>query len=365
MSGSSFGHALRVTTWGESHGPAVGAVVDGCPPRLALAAADIQPDLDRRRPGRGPLSSGRQETDRVRILSGVADGLTLGTPIALMLDNGDARPAAYAEMERLYRPSHADFTYQTKFGHRARSGGGRASARETAARVAAGAIARKLLREALGVEVVAWVDRVRDIQADVDETSVDRAAVEAGGDVQCPDLRVAARMTEAIARARAAGDTVGGVVRAVARGVPAGLGDPIFDKLEARLAAAMLSLPAAKGFDLGSGFPGSELLGSEHNDAFVATATGVRTATNRSGGIQGGISNGMPIHLRVAFKPVATHFQPQETVDEEGRAVTFRARGRHDPCVLPRAVVIVEAMCALVLCDAWLRHRGQVGGLPD
>ncbi|MGM0578891.1 MAG: chorismate synthase [Myxococcota bacterium] len=362
MSGNTFGHLFRVTTFGESHGPALGAVVDGCPPRLALGEDDLQPDLDRRRPGRGRLSSARKEKDRVKILSGVFEGLTTGTPIALLFENRDARSGAYSDMKDLYRPSHADFTYDAKYGHRAWPGGGRASARETAARVAAGAIARKLLRQALGVEIVAWVDRVQDAQADVDPEGVTRADVEAGGEVQCPDVDAAERMTALIERVRKDGDTVGGVIGCVARGVPAGLGDPVFDKLEARLAHAMMSLPAAKGFEVGSGFGGVALRGTEHNDPFApGQGGGVQTETNRSGGVQGGISNGMSVVQRVAFKPVATHFHEQRTVDREGRATTFRARGRHDPCVLPRAVVIVEAMTALVLVDAWLRHRGQTG----
>jgi len=362
VSGNTFGRVFRVTTFGESHGGGLGAIVDGCPPGLALDARDIQPDLDRRRPGQSRLASARREADAVRVLSGVAEGLTTGTPIALLFDNTDARPKAYSDMATLFRPSHADFTYQAKYGHRARSGGGRASARETVARVAAGAIARKLLAERFGVEIVAWVDAVADLAADVDPERVTRAEVAASGDVQCPDPAVASAMTARIESARTDGDTVGGVVRCVARGVPVGLGDPVFDKLDALLAYAMLGLPAAKGFDLGSGFAGVTLRGSEHNDPFLPGPDGaIVTRTNRSGGVQGGISNGMPIHFRVAFKPVATHFKPQETVDEAGAPVTFQARGRHDPCVLPRAVVIVEAMTALVLVDAWLRHRGQVG----
>ena len=362
MSGNTFGHLFRVTTFGESHGPALGAIVDGCPPRLALAEADLQPDLDRRRPGRNRLMSARQEGDQVRILSGVSDGLTTGTPIALVIENTDQRPQAYDEMATLFRPSHADYTYQAKFGHRARSGGGRASARETAARVAAGAIAQKLLAEAFGPEIVAWVDAVGDVTASVARETVTRADVAAGGPVECADLAAATAMTALIEEVRKAGDTIGGVIGCVARNVPAGFGNPVFDKLEADLAKALLSLPAAKGFEVGSGFGGTRLRGSVHNDPFYRDGAGqIRTHTNYSGGIQGGISNGMPIQLRVAFKPVATHFQPQSTVNEAGDAVTFQAKGRHDPCVLPRAVVIVEAMVALVLVDAWLRHRAQVG----
>ncbi len=362
MSGNTFGRLFRVTTFGESHGPALGAVVDGCPPRLALSEADLQGDLDRRRPGQGRLSSARKEADRVRILSGVSEGLTTGTPIALVIENTDQRPAAYSGMAELYRPSHADYTYDAKYGHRAVSGGGRASARETAARVAAGAVARKLLAEGLGVEIVAWVDQVGDIAANVDVDAVTREAVEASGEIQCPDPAAAGAMTALIEAVRKDGDTVGGVIRCVARGVPPGLGDPVFDKLDARLASAMLGLPAAKAFEVGSGFAGTAMRGSAHNDPFVPGEGGrVVTTTNLSGGVQGGISNGMPVWFRVGFKPVATHFKEQTTVDRAGRPATFTARGRHDPCVVPRAVVIVEAMTALVLCDAWLRQRGQVG----
>jgi chorismate synthase len=361
MSGSTFGTSFKVTTFGESHGPAVGAIVDGCPPGLALEIDDIQADLDRRRPGQSRLSSARKEADRVEILSGVSEGKTTGTAIALLVRNQDAKPGAYDAMKGLYRPSHADFTYDAKYGHRTKTGGGRASARETVARVAAGAIARKLLKEFCGVEIVGWVDRVAGIQADVDEASVSAADVVDCAPIYCPDVGVSQRMQEAIEAARIGGDTVGGAIRCVARHVPPGWGDPVFDKLDARLAFAMVSLPAAKGFDLGSGFQGVDLRGSEHNDPFIAVDGAVQTSTNRSGGIQGGISNGMPIAFRVGFKPVATHFKPQQTVTEEGVNTTFQAKGRHDPCVLPRAVVIVESMAALVLCDAWLRHRGQVG----
>jgi chorismate synthase len=357
MSGNTFGHLFRVTTFGESHGVGMGAIVDGCPSRLALTVDDIQPDLDRRRPGTSTLSTARREADRVQLLSGVAEGLTTGTPIALTFQNADAKPSSYEAMRDLYRPSHADFTYDAKYGHRAWSGGGRASARETVARVAAGAIARKLLAENLGVEIVAWVERVGDIEATVDSDAVVRADVAAQGAVQCPDAEAALKMTALIEGARKDGDTVGGVIRCVARGVPAGLGEPVFDKLEATLAHAMLSLPASKGFEVGSGFAGTRMRGSEHNDAFIAVDGQIRTATNRSGGIQGGISNGMPISLAVGFKPVATHFKAQETVDKDGAPRVLAAKGRHDPCVLPRAVVIVEAMTALCLCDAWLRHR--------
>lgn len=367
MSGNSLGERFRVTTFGESHGPALGVIIDGCPPGLPLDAADIQPDLDRRRPGRNLLMSARREADRVRILSGVSDGHTTGTPIAMMIDNTDQRPKAYDEMATVFRPSHADFTYHAKYGgFRARSGGGRASARETAARVAAGAVAKKVLAALFGdVAIVAWVDRVGDLAASVDVETVRLEDVAGQGDIQCPDPVAAPKMAALIEEVRKDRDTIGGLIGVVARGLPPGLGEPVFDKLEAELGRALLSLPAARGVEFGSGFAGASMRGSLHNDAFLATAEGrVVTRTNHSGGIQGGISNGMPIVARVAFKPVATHFHPQDTVDEAGQAVTLQAKGRHDPCVLPRAVVIVESMVALVLADHALRHRGQVGSFP-
>lgn len=357
MGGSTFGQAFCVTTFGESHGPAVGAVVDGCPPRLAIDVKEIQRDLDRRRPGQSRLTTQRREDDRAEILSGVFEGATLGTPIALLVRNKDAQPGAYEAMRDVYRPSHADYTTEAKYGVRDWRGGGRASARETTARVAAGAVARKLLAEAAGVEVLAWVDGVHTISAGVDAGAVTAEAVEATP-VRCPDPEAAAAMTAAIEQARRDGDSLGGVVSCVARNVPAGLGEPVFDKLEADLAKAMLSLPAAKGFEIGSGFAGTLLTGLAHNDPFVAGPGGVPTTpTNRSGGVQGGITNGAPVVLRVAFKPTATIASPQDTVDREGNAVTLAAKGRHDPCVLPRAVPIVEAMVCLVLADHWLRQR--------
>lgn len=359
MSGNSFGTLFRITTFGESHGGGLGVVIDGCPSRLPLCETDIQPDLDRRKPGGDRLSSARQEADSVEILSGVYEGRTLGTPIAMLMRNQDARPQAYEHMKDLYRPSHADFTYDAKYGHRAWAGGGRASARETAARVAAGAVARKILGEQ-GVEIVAWVERVEDLVAgEVDVDRVTRAQVAANGPIQCPDPELAELMTRRVAQVRKDADTVGGVIRCVARGLPAGWGEPVFDKLDARLAYAMLGLPAAKGFEIGSGFAGASMRGSAHNDPFGSHEGRIVTTTNRSGGAQGGISNGMPLDLRVAFKPVATHFKSQETVTREGIPTTFQATGRHDPCVLPRAVVIVEAMTALVLVDALLLQSAQ------
>jgi chorismate synthase len=357
---SQFGTLFRVATFGESHGGGVGVVVDGCPPRLALDVAEIQRDLDRRRPGQSRLTTPRQEADRVEILSGMFEGRTLGTPIALLVRNEDARPASYEAMKDVYRPSHADFTYEAKYGIRNWQGGGRASARETIGRVAAGAIARKLLREAADIEVLAWVAQVQDLEAKVDAGTVSLAAVEANA-VRCPDPEAAARMEERIDAARRRGDSLGGVVACVARGVPAGLGEPVFDKLEADLAKGVMSLPASKGFEIGSGFAGTRLTGSEHNDPFVPGEHGPRTSTNRSGGVQGGISNGEPILVRVAFKPTATIRLAQQTVDRAGNAVTLEAEGRHDPCVLPRAVPMVEAMVLLVLADHWLRQRASEG----
>jgi len=368
MSGNSFGHSFRITTFGESHGPSLGVIIDGCPPGIALSVEDIQPDLDRRRPGRNLLMSARKEADAVRILSGVSEGFTTGTAIALVIENTDQKPKAYDDMSRVFRPSHADFTYHQKFkGFRARSGGGRASARETAARVAAGAVARKVLVDLFGpaAVVVAWVDRVGDLTASVDPAGVTHAAVAGQGDIQCPDPKAAVAMAALIDEVRRDRDTIGGVIGVVARGIPAGLGEPVFDKLEADIGKGLLSLPAARGVEFGSGFGGVSMRGSLHNDPFVVAEDGrVVTTTNHSGGIQGGISNGMPIIVRVAFKSVATHFHTQKTVDEDGTAVELTAKGRHDPCVLPRAVVIVEAMVALALVDHALRHRAQVGVFP-
>jgi chorismate synthase len=360
---SQHGTIFRIATFGESHGGGVGVVVDGCPPRLPLALEDIQRDLDRRRPGQSRLTTPRQEADRVEILSGVFEGRTLGSPIALLVRNEDARPSAYAEMKDLYRPSHADYTTEAKYGIRNWQGGGRASARETIGRVAAGAIARKLLASVANVEVLAWVASVHTLEAKVDAERVTLAQVEANP-VRCPDPEAAARMEDAIDAARRRGDSLGGVVACSARNVPPGLGEPVFHKLEADLAQALLSLPASKGFEIGSGFAGTHMTGSEHNDPFVPGPGGrPHTASNRSGGIQGGISNGERIDLRVAFKPTATIRIAQDTVDREGHAARLAAGGRHDPCVLPRAVPMVEAMVCLVLADHWLRQRA-VDALP-
>jgi len=357
---NTFGHLFRITTWGESHGGGVGVVVDGCPPRLRLSEADIQPDLDRRRPGQSKIVTPRKESDTVQILSGVAGGQTLGTPICLWVKNEDARSEAYAEMKDKFRPSHADYTYFAKYGIRAWQGGGRASARETVGRVAAGAIARKLLHEQFGVEVLAYVRQVQRLIGQVDPEKVKLKEVEANI-VRCPDPVAAVKMIRLIEKMRRAGNTVGGIVAGVARGVPAGWGEPVFDKLEADLAKAMLSLPASKAFEIGSGFGGILLTGREHNDPIRARGGKVHTTSNRSGGIQGGISNGEAIVFRVAFKPVATVMHEQDTVDVTLHNTTLKGRGRHDPCVLPRAVPMVEAMTALVLADHALRHRAQCG----
>ncbi len=356
--GNVFGQLFRITTWGESHGGGVGVVVDGCPPLLPLTEADIQPDLDRRRPGQSRITTPRKESDTVQILSGTFEGKTLGTPISMWVKNEDYRPEAYSEMATTFRPSHADYTYQTKYGIRAWPGGGRSSARETIGRVAAGAIARKLLRERWGVEVLAAVTQVKHLRAEIDIERVTSGEIESNI-VRCPDVRVADEMIRLIETVRGEGDSVGGIVTGIARGVPVGWGSPVFDRLEADLAKAMLSLPATKGFDIGSGFDAVGLKGTEHNDPFRSIDGRVRTVTNRSGGVQGGISNGETLYFRVAFKPVATVMHEQDTVDAGGQNATLKGRGRHDPCVLPRAVPMVESMTALVLVDHALRHQAQ------
>ena len=358
--GNTFGQLFRITTWGESHGGGVGVVVDGCPPRLALTEADIQPDLDRRRPGQSKIVTPRKESDTVQILSGTFEGRTLGTPICLAVKNEDARPESYSEMATKFRPSHADYTYVAKYGLRAWPGGGRSSARETIGRVAGGAIAKKILRERHGIEIVAYVKQVQRLIADIDPETVKFKEVESNI-VRCPDAAMAAKMIRLIEKMRQAGDSVGGIVECVARGVPAGWGEPVFDRLEADLAKGMLSLPASKGFDIGSGFGGITLTGTEHNDPFRMKGGKVRTTSNRSVGIQGGISNGETIYFRVAFKPVATVMHEQDTVSTDFKNTTLKGRGRHDPCVLPRAVPMVEAMAALVLVDHALRQQAQCG----
>jgi chorismate synthase len=359
--GNTWGRIFRVTTWGESHGAATGAVVDGCPARLPLSEADIQPDLDRRAPGQSTLVTQRKESDTVRIMSGVFEGQTLGTPIGLVIPNEDMRPGDYREVREKYRPSHADYTYEAKYGVRDWRGGGRTSARETAGRVAAGAIARKLLATRWNVTVVAWVSKVGTLTADCDPERVTRDEVDLTP-IRCPDLTVAEQMIVAVDAVRRDGDSLGGVVTCAVRGCPPGWGEPVFDRLEADLAKAVMSLPASKGFEIGSGFAGTDLRGSEHNDEFHMDGGRVRTRTNRSGGTQGGITNGETIYFRVAFKPTATIMREQRTVSVAHEDTTIRGRGRHDPCVLPRAVPMVEAMALLVLADHALRHEAVTGG---
>lgn len=354
---STFGQLFRLSTFGESHGPAVGVIVDGCPPRLALSLEEVQKDLDRRRPGQSRLVTQRKESDTIEFLSGMFEGHTTGTALAMMVRNADQNPGAYDHLRDLYRPSHADWTFRAKYGIRDHRGGGRSSARETIARVAAGAVARKLLHVGAGIEVLAWVSQVQDVDAKVDADTVTLEQVEADP-TRCPDPEAAAAMTERIETARSNGDSVGGVVSFVCRNVPAGLGAPVFDKLDADLAKGMLSLPAAKGFEVGSGFAGTRMTGLAHNDPFIPGADGQPEQTrNNSGGIQGGISSGATITGRVAFKPTGTIASEQDTVTINNEATKLAAKGRHDPCVLPRAVPLVESMALLVLADHWLRQQ--------
>ena len=357
--GNTFGHLFRITTFGESHGGGVGVVIDGCPPQLEISAAEIQVDLDRRRPGQSKITTPRKESDTCEIISGVFEGRTTGTPIAILVRNKDARSQDYNEMAVKYRPSHADATYDAKYGFRNWQGGGRSSARETIGRVAAGAIAKKILQQVAGVEIVAYVKRIKDLEAVIDSNTVTLEQVESNI-VRCPDGECAQKMIELIDRARRDKDSLGGVVECVARNVPKGLGEPVFDKLEADLAKGIMSLPATKGFEIGSGFAGTTMTGSQHNDEFYLDEEGkTRTKTNRSGGIQGGISNGENIIIRAAFKPTATIGKEQRTVTKTGEETVLAAKGRHDPCVLPRAVPMVEAMVALTLCDHLMRYYGQ------
>jgi len=353
---SSFGHLFRISTFGESHGGAVGVVIDGCPPQLEISQEEIQAELDRRRPGQSKITTARAELDVCEIVSGVFEGRTIGTPICIVVRNQDARASDYEPFKEVYRPSHADYTYDAKYGIRNWRGGGRASARETIGRVAAGAVAKKLLRLLHNIEIVSWVSRVGRIEATVDGATVSMADVEKNI-VRCPDESVAQQMIDLISKVKANGDSIGGTVDCVARNVPPGLGEPVFDKLEADLAKAMLSLPASKAFEIGSGYEGTYLLGSEHNDLFFNPGDRIATRTNRSGGVQGGITNGERIDIRVGFKPVATILQKQMTVNSAGEEVELMPRGRHDPCVLPRAVPMVESMMALVLVDHLMRQR--------
>jgi chorismate synthase len=359
MAGNSFGDIFRITTFGESHGGAVGVVVDGCPPGLSLSPTDIQKHLDRRRPGQSDITTPRKEEDTIHILSGVFDGVTTGTPILLLAYNKDVRSEDYDHLTRLFRPSHADYTYLAKYGLRDYRGSGRASARETLGRVAAGAIALKFLQESLGIEVLSYVEQVGDIATSVSPEHVTAKEIEANI-IRCPDPSVAPKMIDLVRTVQAEGDSIGGIMRSVIRGVPAGLGEPVFDKLHADLGKAMLSINAVKGFEIGLGFNAVHLRGSQHNDAFVVNEMGeVSTRTNHAGGVLGGISSGETITFRVAFKPVATIAREQDTVTVEGTPTTLEASGRHDPCVLPRAVPIVDTMAALVLMDHYLRHKAQ------
>src|SRR6184192_2312696 len=355
--GNMFGHLFRVTTFGESHGGGVGVVIDGCPPNIDISDAEIQRDLDRRRPGQSKITTQRKEEDRCEIVSGVFAGKTLGTPIAVLVRNKDARPEDYAQMKRAFRPSHADFTYEAKYGIRNWQGGGRASARETIGRVAAGAVAKKILSVLYAeFEIVAYVTQIHEVVAKINRSTVKRKEIEKNI-VRCPDTVAAKKMVSLIEEIRNKGDSVGGVIECVVRGIPPGLGEPVFDKLDADLAKAMLSIPATKGFEIGSGFAATKMRGSQHNDPFEMRGGRIRTKTNNSGGVQGGISNGEDVYFRVAFKPPATIALQQKTVTSSKQDSELAARGRHDPCVLPRAVPIVEAMAALVLCDHALRQQ--------
>ena len=356
MAGNSFGNLFRIMTYGESHGKAMGTVIDGCPAGVQISAKEIQQALDRRRPGQSKITTPRNEADRVEILSGVFEGKTLGTPISLSIINKDQNSKDYSHIKDTYRPSHADFTYQEKYGIRDYRGGGRASARETVGRVAAGVVAHKLLLSGMSIQVNAYVSAIAGLSLGRSYTDLDLSLID-DNIVRCPDQGTAEQMITLIEKAKADGDSLGGIITCVVSGCKVGLGEPVFDKLEAQLAKAMLSIPAVKGFEIGSGFGGTLLKGSEHNDAFIKAGGQITTKTNHSGGIQGGISNGMDIYFRVAFKPTATIMQKQSSVNQQGEQITLEAKGRHDPCVLPRAVPIVEAMTNLVLADLYLQNK--------
>lgn len=360
MPGNTFGHLFRVTTFGESHGGAVGCVIDGCPPRVEITPEEIELELKRRATGQSKITSGRKEEDKVQILSGTFEGRTLGSPICLLVYNKDPRPQDYLYLKDKYRPSHADFTYDQKYGIRAWAGGGRTSARETTARVMAGVLAKKILKESFGTEVLAYVERVKDLEGKIDPSAVTFDQIESNV-VRCPDQETAKKIEDLIIQTKAQGNSLGGVVGCVVRGCPIGIGEPVFDRLEAELAHAMLSLPATKGFEIGSGFAGTYQAGLEHNDEFYKKSDGsIGTKTNNSGGIQGGISNGEDILMKIAFKPTSTVMKPQKTVNDQGEEIVLdQVTGRHDPCVLPRAVPIVEAMVAITLLDHYLRHKAQ------
>ena len=358
--GSSFGKIFRVTTFGESHGGAVGVILDGCPPKLKINIDLIQNELDRRRPGQSKITTPRNEDDKLEILSGLKEGITLGTPIAMLVRNKDQRPGDYSNLEQVFRPSHADGTYHLKYGIKAGSGGGRASARETIGRVAAGSIAKQLLKNFFNTEILSWVKRIHDIDSQVNKNKLTLSKIDSNI-VRCPDDKVAAKMIKRIKELQQEGDSCGGVIECLVKNVPSGLGMPVFDKLEADLAKALMSLPATKGFEIGSGFLGTYLRGSEHNDSFIESddISKLKTISNNSGGIQGGISNGENIEMKIAFKPTATIGKEQKTVNADGKEVLMKAKGRHDPCVLPRAVPMVDSMVALVLADHLLLHQAQ------
>lgn len=355
MAGNTFGKIYQLTSFGESHGKAIGGVIDGCPPGTPVDETSIQIELDRRRPGQSKITTQRQEADQVEILSGVLDGVATGTPIGFIIRNQDHRSGDYDNMKSVYRPSHADYTYDQKYGIRDHRGGGRSSARETIARVVAGAIAKEALRKE-GIAITAYSSSVGDLKLDKFYTELDLSTIE-DNIMRCPDAKMAEKMITLVDEVRKQGDTIGGTITCVLTGVPVGLGEPAFDKLHAQLGKAMLSINAVKGFEYGSGFEGTTLRGSEHNDSFENVNGKIVTTKNHSGGIQGGISNGQDIYFNVAFKPVATILTEQQTVDSDGKSTSLKARGRHDPCVLPRAVPIVEAMAAITLLDMLLINK--------
>jgi chorismate synthase len=358
MSGNTFGQLFKVTTCGESHGGALAVIIDGCPPNLEVCEHDIQQELDRRKPGQSQITTTRKESDKIHILSGVFEGKTTGTPILLLAHNEDMRPEDYALLKDVYRPSHADYTYYMKYGMRDYQGSGRASARETLARVAAGAIAKKYLKQKLNIEIFSYVEQVAHLCADVDFKTLTPSAIEKNI-IRCPDENIVKEMIAFIEKVKTEGDSVGGIIKGVIRGAPVGLGEPVFDKLSADLAKAMMSINAVKGFELGEGFSCALMRGSKHNDAMQMENGKIHFMSNHAGGILGGISTGQDIYFRIAFKPVATIAVPQQTVTREGESITLKIEGRHDPCVLPRAIPIVDAMSAIVVMDHYLRHRAQ------
>lgn len=357
MPGNSFGQHFRITTFGESHGPLLGVVIDGCPAGFPLDVSKVQAQLDLRKPGQSKITTSRKETDQVEFVSGLFEGLTTGTPLAALIRNQDQRTKDYSHIAESFRPSHADYTYSAKYGHRDYRGGGRASARETATRVIAGAVAQQLL-ETQGISIVAYVSAVGELELSSSYAVLNLSQRDSNL-VRCPDIQLAGQMEKLIEKTKANGDSLGGKINCVIRGLPPGLGEPVFDRLEADLAKAMLSIQTTKAFEIGSGFAGTELRGSQHNDEFTSEEGRITTKTNHSGGVQGGISNGMDVYFRVGFKPVATIMKKQKSVDQAGRPIEVEGRGRHDPCVVPRAVPIVEAMASLVTIDHFLRNQNS------